>query len=123
MELLEATEMVEVMETVEEMVKSTEMVGGNGKGNGAGGIRAIFTHEVQAVEATKKNTVLIRTVKTEDDMLESNIQEKSYTVEGAADVMDEEQLNDHVTFSQSFIKPLRPKSFAMRTHAWSVTWT
>uniref|UniRef100_A0A8C7M5X6 IF rod domain-containing protein n=1 Tax=Oncorhynchus kisutch TaxID=8019 RepID=A0A8C7M5X6_ONCKI len=92
-----SVELVEVM--------ATEMVGGNGKGNGAG------------------ITVLIRTVKTEDDMLERNIQEKSYTVEGAADDTNEEQLKDNVTFSQSLNKPLHPKSFAMRTHAWPVTWT
>ena len=41
------------MELVE--VMATEMVGGNGKGNGAVGIPAIFTHEEQAVEVTERN--------------------------------------------------------------------
>uniref|UniRef100_A0A671K6U2 Glial fibrillary acidic protein-like n=1 Tax=Sinocyclocheilus anshuiensis TaxID=1608454 RepID=A0A671K6U2_9TELE len=53
----------------------------------AGGTTVDYTQE-QAVEMTERKTVLIRTVKTEDDTLESNTQEKSYSISGAAD--DEE---------------------------------
>uniref|UniRef100_A0A9J7YUH8 Zgc:172323 n=1 Tax=Cyprinus carpio carpio TaxID=630221 RepID=A0A9J7YUH8_CYPCA len=54
---------------------------------GGPGTTADYTQE-QAVEMTERKTVLIRTVKTEDDTLESNTQEKSYSISGAAD--DEE---------------------------------
>ncbi|ROJ29272.1 Desmin [Anabarilius grahami] len=61
----------------------------NGITGGVGGPGTIvdYTQE-QAVEMTERKTVLIRTVKTEDDTLESNTQEKSYSISGAAD--DEE---------------------------------
>uniref|UniRef100_A0A8C1JLY6 Zgc:172323 n=1 Tax=Cyprinus carpio TaxID=7962 RepID=A0A8C1JLY6_CYPCA len=70
--------------------------GGNGGGIGGGLVNGItggvgspgatvdYTQE-QAVEMTERKTVLIRTVKTEDDTLESNTQEKSYSISGAAD--------------------------------------
>ncbi|XP_026120737.1 desmin-like [Carassius auratus] len=69
--------------------------GGNGggllngitSGVGGPGTTVDYTQE-QAVEKTERKTVLIRTVKTEDDTLESNTQEKSYSISGAAD--DEE---------------------------------
>ncbi|XP_016378885.1 glial fibrillary acidic protein [Sinocyclocheilus rhinocerous] len=70
--------------------------GGNGGGIGGGLVNGItggvggpgatvdYTQE-QAVEMTERKTVLIRTVKTEDDTLESNTHEKSYSISGAAD--------------------------------------
>ncbi|XP_052474222.1 glial fibrillary acidic protein-like [Carassius gibelio] len=69
--------------------------GGNGggllngitSGVGGPGTTVDYTQE-QAVEKTERKTVLIRTVKTEDDTLESNTQEKSYSISGAA--VDEE---------------------------------
>ncbi|XP_077061309.1 desmin [Siphateles boraxobius] len=54
---------------------------GGGLGTGLGG----GIDQEQAVEMTERKTVLIRTVKTEDDILESNTQEKSYSISGAAD--------------------------------------
>ncbi|XP_069558175.1 vimentin [Brachyistius frenatus] len=44
----------------------------------------------QAVELTERRTVLIRTVKNEDDVLEMDHQEQTYTITGAADDSDEE---------------------------------
>ncbi|XP_037533241.1 keratin, type II cytoskeletal 2 epidermal [Nematolebias whitei] len=44
----------------------------------------------QAVELTERRTVLIRTVKTEDDVLEMDHQEQTYTISGAADDSDVE---------------------------------
>ncbi|XP_067304488.1 desmin [Pseudorasbora parva] len=63
------------------------LVNGNTGGVGGPGTTIDYTQE-QAVEMTERKTVLIRTVKTEDDTLESNTQEKSYSISGAAD--DEE---------------------------------
>ncbi|KAK2902848.1 hypothetical protein Q8A67_007561 [Cirrhinus molitorella] len=58
----------------------------NGITGGAGGPGATVDYaQEQAVEMTERKTVLIRTVKTEDDTLESNTQEKSYSISGAAD--------------------------------------
>ncbi|XP_027142925.1 vimentin [Larimichthys crocea] len=44
----------------------------------------------QAVELTERRTVLIRTVKNEDDVLETDHQEQTYTITGAADETDDE---------------------------------
>ncbi|XP_032413509.1 keratin, type II cytoskeletal 8 [Xiphophorus hellerii] len=44
----------------------------------------------QAVELTERRTVLIRTVKKEDDVLEMDHQEQTYTITGAADDSDVE---------------------------------
>ncbi|XP_054478385.1 desmin [Anoplopoma fimbria] len=44
----------------------------------------------QAVELTERRTVLIRTVKNEDQVLEMDHQEQTYTITGAADDSDEE---------------------------------
>ncbi|XP_052435652.1 glial fibrillary acidic protein-like [Carassius gibelio] len=74
---------------------SKSLGGGNGGGAGVGlvgitggvgdpGAAADYTQE-QAVEMTERKTVLIRTVKAEDDTLESNTLEKSYSISGAAD--------------------------------------
>ncbi|XP_026140922.1 glial fibrillary acidic protein-like [Carassius auratus] len=75
---------------------SKSLEGGNGGGAGVGlvngitggvgdpGAAADYTQE-QAVEMTERKTVLIRTVKAEDDTLESNTLEKSYSISGAAD--------------------------------------
>ncbi|XP_016358028.1 glial fibrillary acidic protein-like [Sinocyclocheilus anshuiensis] len=63
------------------------LVNGITSGVGGPGTTVDYTQE-QAVEMTERKTVLIRTVKTEDDTLESNTQEKSYSISGAAD--DEE---------------------------------
>ncbi|KAI2655104.1 Vimentin-1/2 [Labeo rohita] len=60
------------------------LVNGITGGVGGPGATADYTQE-QAVEMTERKTVLIRTVKTEDDTLESSTQEKSYSISGAAD--------------------------------------
>ncbi|XP_053183275.1 vimentin [Scomber japonicus] len=44
----------------------------------------------QAVELTERRTVLIRTVKNEDDVVEMDHQEQTYTITGAADDFDNE---------------------------------
>ncbi|KAK1895067.1 Vimentin [Dissostichus eleginoides] len=54
-----------------------------GLGNSAGGLE-------QAVELTERRTVLIRTVKNEDNVLEMDHQEQTYIISGAADDSDEE---------------------------------
>uniref|UniRef100_A0A673GZZ9 Glial fibrillary acidic protein-like n=1 Tax=Sinocyclocheilus rhinocerous TaxID=307959 RepID=A0A673GZZ9_9TELE len=46
-----------------------------------------FTHE-QAVEMTERKTVLIRTVKTDDDVFQRDTQERTITISGAADEND-----------------------------------
>ncbi|XP_051547164.1 desmin-like [Myxocyprinus asiaticus] len=46
-----------------------------------------FTQE-QAVETTERKTVLIRTVKTEEDMIQRDTQERTITISGAADEND-----------------------------------
>ncbi|XP_031432775.1 glial fibrillary acidic protein [Clupea harengus] len=62
---------------------------GAGLGNGAHGQTIATYSEEQAVEMTERKTVLIRTVKNEDDTLESDTQERSYIIEGAADEEEE----------------------------------
>ncbi|XP_056331964.1 desmin [Danio aesculapii] len=80
---------------------ATTLVGGTSSGLGAGtgiaggfingvtgGVSSIgttvdYTQE-QAVEMTERKTVLIRTIKTEDNILESSTQQKSYCISGAA---------------------------------------
>ncbi|XP_067284243.1 notochord granular surface [Pseudorasbora parva] len=46
-----------------------------------------FNHE-QAVEMTERKTVLIRTVKTDEDTIQSDTQERTITISGAADEND-----------------------------------
>ncbi|KAM9310046.1 desmin [Pholidichthys leucotaenia] len=48
----------------------------------------IEAYAEQAVELTERRTVLIRTVKNEDDVLEMDHQEQTYTITGAADDSD-----------------------------------
>ncbi|CAJ1061962.1 glial fibrillary acidic protein [Xyrichtys novacula] len=63
----------------------------SGMGYGSDGFDG--NHEAyteQAVELTERRTVLIRTVKNEDDVLEMDHQEQTYTITGAADDSDEE---------------------------------
>ncbi|XP_031428719.1 glial fibrillary acidic protein-like [Clupea harengus] len=55
---------------------------GGGLGNGTHGQTIATYSEEQAVEMTERKTVLIRTVKTEDDTLESDTQERRYFIEG-----------------------------------------
>ncbi|KAK2844172.1 hypothetical protein Q5P01_010831 [Channa striata] len=50
----------------------------------------IESYSEQAVELTERRTVLIRTVKNEDDVLEMDHQEQTYTITGAADDSDAE---------------------------------
>ncbi|XP_020356635.1 glial fibrillary acidic protein [Oncorhynchus kisutch] len=70
--------------------------GGNGGGMGKGagdygyGASMEYSHEEQAVEMTERRTVLIRTVKSEDETLESDTKEQTYIISGAADDSDEE---------------------------------
>ncbi|CAG6016006.1 unnamed protein product [Menidia menidia] len=78
--------------------------GGAGKNGGAkggmGGARIGYgsdgydsnleAYTEQAVELTERRTVLIRTVKNEDDVLEMDHQEQTYTITGAADDSDAE---------------------------------
>ncbi|XP_059196283.1 desmin [Centropristis striata] len=64
---------------------------GAGMGYGSDGYDGITEpYAEQAVELTERRTVLIRTVKTEDDVLEMDHQEQTYTITGAADDSDEE---------------------------------
>ncbi|XP_051812595.1 desmin [Acanthochromis polyacanthus] len=68
-------------------------VGGLGTGPGGlgSGAEAKGDSSVeQAVELTERRTVLIRTVKSEDDVLEMDHQEQTYTITGAADDSDNE---------------------------------
>uniref|UniRef100_UPI0037E83554 glial fibrillary acidic protein n=1 Tax=Semicossyphus pulcher TaxID=241346 RepID=UPI0037E83554 len=62
---------------------------GGGMGKTGGGLRDT-TYPEQAVELTERRTVLIRTVKNEDDVLEMDHQEQTYTITGAADDSDNE---------------------------------
>ncbi|XP_014055727.2 glial fibrillary acidic protein isoform X1 [Salmo salar] len=68
------------------------MGGGMGKGAGEYGYGASmdYSHEEQAVEMTERRTVLIRTVKSENETLESDTTEQTYIISGAADDSDEE---------------------------------
>ncbi|XP_073342257.1 desmin [Pagrus major] len=76
-------------------------IGGSGgtEGVGGGDVGALSGSEYgantdayaeQAVELTERRTVLIRTVKNEDDVLEMDHQEQTYTITGAADDSDNE---------------------------------
>ncbi|XP_030641009.1 glial fibrillary acidic protein [Chanos chanos] len=59
---------------------------GEGAGAGVGGPGSTIDYtQEQAVEMTERKTVLIRTVKTDDDTLESDTQERTITISGAAD--------------------------------------
>uniref|UniRef100_A0A3B4X8A4 Zgc:172323 n=3 Tax=Seriola lalandi dorsalis TaxID=1841481 RepID=A0A3B4X8A4_SERLL len=66
--------------------------GGKGKAGGEsdGYDDNIDAYSGQAVELTERRTVLIRTVKNEGDVLETDHQEQTYTITGAADDSDEE---------------------------------
>ncbi|KAI3361433.1 hypothetical protein L3Q82_013599, partial [Scortum barcoo] len=65
--------------------------GGAGMGYGSDGYDANADgYAEQAVELTERRTVLIRTVKNEDDVLEMDHQEQTYTITGAANESDEE---------------------------------
>ncbi|XP_074510794.1 uncharacterized protein LOC141779699 [Sebastes fasciatus] len=64
---------------------------GTGMGYGSDGYDVINEpYAEQAVELTERRTVLIRTVKNEDDVLEMDHQEQTYIISGAADDSDEE---------------------------------
>ncbi|XP_062860606.1 notochord granular surface [Trichomycterus rosablanca] len=52
--------------------------------NGQPGTTEEFTEE-QAVEMTERKTVLIRTVKTDEDVIQRDTQERTITISGAAD--------------------------------------
>ncbi|XP_070823245.1 desmin [Chaetodon trifascialis] len=76
-------------------------VGGTGKiGSGTSGVGMGYgsnghdasndAYTEQAVELTERRTVLIRTVKNEDDVLEMDHQEQTYTITGAADDSDDD---------------------------------
>ncbi|XP_076594269.1 glial fibrillary acidic protein [Chaetodon auriga] len=65
--------------------------GGVGMGYGSNGHDASNdAYTEQAVELTERRTVLIRTVKNEDDVLEMDHQEQTYTITGAADDSDDD---------------------------------
>ncbi|XP_042280464.1 glial fibrillary acidic protein [Thunnus maccoyii] len=65
--------------------------GGMGDASGAGmGSDGSEPYGDQAVELTERRTVLIRTVKNEDDVVETDHQEQTYTITGAADDSDNE---------------------------------
>ncbi|XP_067839948.1 desmin [Heptranchias perlo] len=58
---------------------------------GQGNLNAIESiSKEQAVEMTERKTVLIRTVKTDEDTLQKDTQERTITISGAADYSDEE---------------------------------
>ncbi|XP_070768665.1 glial fibrillary acidic protein [Enoplosus armatus] len=64
---------------------------GAGIGYGSDGYDANSdAYAEQAVELTERRTVLIRTVKNEDDVLEMDHQEQTYTISGAADDSDDD---------------------------------
>ncbi|XP_063736297.1 desmin [Eleginops maclovinus] len=63
---------------------------GDGTGYGSDGYEVNEPYAEQAVELTERRTVLIRTVKNEDDVLEMDHQEQTYIITGAADDSDEE---------------------------------
>ncbi|KAG9342744.1 hypothetical protein JZ751_015606 [Albula glossodonta] len=64
-------------------------LGGRIAGQGQMGAIESYSSE-QAVETTERKTVLIRTVKAEDDTMQSDTQERTITISGAADDTDEE---------------------------------
>ncbi|KAM7382481.1 hypothetical protein PAMP_002208 [Pampus punctatissimus] len=61
---------------------------GEGIGDAGGADSNPEDYAEQAVELTERRTVLIRTVKNEDDVLEMDHQEQTYTITGAADDSD-----------------------------------
>ncbi|XP_034554288.1 desmin [Notolabrus celidotus] len=64
---------------------------GSGMGYGSNGFDGNNeAYAEQAVELTERRTVLIRTVKNEDDVLEMDHQEQTYTITGAASDSDED---------------------------------
>ncbi|XP_034086245.1 desmin [Gymnodraco acuticeps] len=63
---------------------------GDGIGYGSDGYDVHEPYAEQAVELTERRTVLIRTVKNEDNVLEMDHQEQTYIISGAADDSDEE---------------------------------
>ncbi|KAK5922747.1 hypothetical protein CgunFtcFv8_019985 [Champsocephalus gunnari] len=63
---------------------------GDGIGYGSNGYDVHEPYAEQAVELTERRTVLIRTVKNEDNVLEMDHQEQTYIISGAADDSDEE---------------------------------
>ncbi|XP_041799242.1 desmin [Chelmon rostratus] len=75
-------------------VGGVEKMGGTsaaGMGYGSNGYNANNdAYTEQAVELTERRTVLIRTVKNEDDVLEMDHQEQTYTITGAADDSDDD---------------------------------
>ncbi|XP_030606403.1 glial fibrillary acidic protein [Archocentrus centrarchus] len=63
---------------------------GTGAAYGSDGSDNTEAYAEQAVELTERRTVLIRTVKSEDNVLEMDHQEQTYTITGAADDSDNE---------------------------------
>ncbi|XP_067874827.1 desmin [Heterodontus francisci] len=58
---------------------------------GQGNLNAVESiSKEQAVEVTERKTVLIRTIKTDEDTLQKDMQERTITISGAADLSDEE---------------------------------
>ncbi|GCC24213.1 desmin isoform X1 [Chiloscyllium punctatum] len=58
---------------------------------GQGNLRAVENlSKEQAVEVTEKKTVFIRTVKTDEDTFQNDMQERTVIISGAADYNDEE---------------------------------
>ncbi|XP_006626375.2 desmin isoform X1 [Lepisosteus oculatus] len=70
------------------MVKSLHLTSGNMISHRLGAVESISKE--QAVEVTERKTVLIRTVKTEEDTVLKDTQERTITISGAADETDEE---------------------------------
>ncbi|XP_059920816.1 keratin, type II cytoskeletal 2 epidermal isoform X1 [Gadus macrocephalus] len=67
---------------------SGECLDGAGSGDPR---KAIDAYAEQAVELTERRTVLIRTVKNEDEVLETDHHEQTYIISGAADDSDDDQ--------------------------------
>ncbi|XP_072525261.1 desmin [Salminus brasiliensis] len=63
---------------------------GGGFGAGVGEGTTIDYSKEQAVEMTERKTVLIRTVKAEDDTVQRDMQERTYSISGAAQDEEEE---------------------------------
>ncbi|MBN3319530.1 DESM protein, partial [Atractosteus spatula] len=70
------------------MVRSLHLTSGNMISHQLGAVESISKE--QAVEVTERKTVLIRTVKTEEDTVLKDTQERTITISGAADETDEE---------------------------------
>ncbi|KAI4892300.1 hypothetical protein NFI96_026173 [Prochilodus magdalenae] len=62
---------------------------GGGLGAGAGDGGTIDYSKEQAVEMTERKTVLIRTVKAEDDTVQRDMEERTYSISGAAQEEEE----------------------------------